>query len=116
MSAPSTRRCHYCDVGASEAPMTKDHIVPRYRVRALRLDTGHFFFAMNLVPACTECNGLKGYMARMCSCPKCWMAWDAYLVLKTTTAPAPSGGRLVRNVVGGRSHPGSPPSQSMAAA
>ncbi len=67
--------------------MTKDHIVPRYRVRALRLDGGHFFFGLNLVPACGPCNGLKGYMARMCSCAKCWRAWDAYLVLRGIVTP-----------------------------
>lgn len=117
MSAASTRRCHYCGVGAPERPMTKDHIVPRYRVRALRLDGGHFFFGLNLVPACEPCNQLKAYQARMCSCAKCWQAWDAYLVLKTTMlAPTSRRGQLVRSVVVGRSHPGSPPSQSMAAA
>ena len=82
MNAASTRRCHYCQRGAPEVPMTRDHIVPRYRVRALRLNGGHFFFGLNLVPACSECNQLKGYMARMCSCDKCWKAWDAFLVLK----------------------------------
>lgn len=62
--------------------MTKDHIVPRYRVRALRLHGGHLFFGLNLVPACRDCNGLKGYAARMCSCPRCWQAWDTFVVLK----------------------------------
>jgi hypothetical protein len=62
--------------------MTRDHIVPRYRVRALRLPGGHRFFGMNLVPACVDCNQLKGHWARMCSCSKCWQAWDMFVVLK----------------------------------
>lgn len=62
--------------------MTKDHIVPRYRVRALRLVGGHLFFGMNLVKACEPCNQLKGYFARMCDCPKCVRAWDVFVVLR----------------------------------
>lgn len=66
--------------------MTKDHIVPRYRVRALRLMGGHPFFGMNLVKACTDCNQLKGYFARMCSCSKCVRAWDVFVVLRAVRA------------------------------
>jgi hypothetical protein len=87
MTAVASRRCHYCQRGAPEVFMTRDHIVPRYRVRALRLHGGHLFFGMNLVPACSDCNGLKGYMARMCSCVKCVKAWDVYLVLKALRTP-----------------------------
>lgn len=88
MNAVVSRRCHYCPRGAPEVPMTRDHIVPRYRVRALRLPGGHFFFGLNLVPACDDCNQLKAYMARMCSCPKCWKAWDTFLVLKEVVLAA----------------------------
>jgi hypothetical protein len=80
--AVSSRLCHYCERGAPEVFMTRDHIVPRYRVRALRLPGGHPFFGMNLVPACGPCNQLKGYFARMCSCPKCIKAWDVFLILR----------------------------------
>lgn len=82
MNAPSTRACHYCRRGAPDAPMTKDHIVPRYRVRALRLEGGHPFFALNLVPACEPCNQFKGYEARLCYCQRCWIAWDTYVILR----------------------------------
>ncbi len=82
--ASGSRLCHYCARGAPEVFMTRDHIVPRYRVRALRLPGGHPFFGMNLVPACGDCNQFKGYEARLCECTKCWKAWDYFQVLKTT--------------------------------
>lgn len=79
----SFRVCHYCGRGADvKVSMTKDHIVPRYRVRALRLVGGHWFFGLNLVKACEPCNQLKGYYARMCDCTKCVRAWDAFVVLR----------------------------------
>lgn len=81
MSAPS-RICHYCERGAPEVRMTRDHIVPRYRVRALRLPGGHPLFGMNLVPACEDCNQLKGWAARMCDCSKCERAWNTYVLLR----------------------------------
>lgn len=84
--AIASRLCHYCERGAPEVRMTRDHIVPRYRVRALRLPGGHPLFGMNLVPACEDCNQLKGHSARMCDCVKCVRAWNTYLVLRELVA------------------------------
>ena len=81
-SASSSRRaCHYCGKTAVVGRLTKDHIVPRFAVRALRLPSSHVLYGMNLVPACQPCNGEKGSLRSSCRCLKCRRAWDTYIVL-----------------------------------
>ena len=63
------------------ARLTRDHIVPRFAVRALRLPSSHFFFGMNVVPACQPCNGEKGSRRPTCTCFRCRRALDTFIVL-----------------------------------
>lgn len=74
-----TRRCHYCGTGGI---LTRDHIVPRYRVRSLRLPGNHPFFNANVVPACGPCNTRKGGGRGPCVCEKCRYAWSQFMLLK----------------------------------
>lgn len=78
MEFSSRRVCHYCGLAGR---LTRDHIVPRFAVRALRLPSSHIFFGLNLVPACGPCNGEKGCMPPSCRCFQCRRAWDTFLVL-----------------------------------
>lgn len=80
----SLRACHYCGKTAATARMTRDHIVPRFAIRALRLPSGHVLFGLNLVPACSPCNGEKGSLPSTCRCLKCRRARDTFIVLVNT--------------------------------
>lgn len=77
----SSRACHYCGKPSPVVRLTRDHIVPRFAVRALRLPSSHVLYGMNLVPACQPCNGEKGAFRSECRCLRCRRAWDTYIVL-----------------------------------
>jgi 5-methylcytosine-specific restriction endonuclease McrA len=49
--------CHYCGKQLTIFSVTLDHKIPRSRAPELRYEAG------NLVPACYECNTLKGSVA-----------------------------------------------------
>lgn len=62
--------CHYC----REAPATtRDHIVPRSRVRSANVGT-----VSNIVKACGPCNTYKDNKRSDCLCPACLLAWETY--------------------------------------
>lgn len=46
-------RCYYCDKPLSHRTYTRDHIIPKFR--------GGCNNDINIVPACTKCNTLKGH-------------------------------------------------------
>lgn len=66
------RECHYCGAPAT----TRDHIVPRFLLP--RLDVASWFRQLNIVPACSPCNHLKGHRRSHCSCDHCTAAWEEY--------------------------------------
>lgn len=84
----AVRVCHYCEVTSEQVQLTRDHIVPRHRVRVLRLQGNHPFYGLNLVPACQPCNGRKGGDRGWCDCGRCSMAWTIFTKLKVSTAVA----------------------------
>jgi len=79
--------CHYCQTHMTVRPLTRDHIVPRYRVRSLRLPSNHPFFGVNTVRSCQPCNSKKGGKPPSCPCERCRYAWAQFLLLKIGIDP-----------------------------
>lgn len=70
-------RCHYCP----ERATTRDHVVPRKKLRRLTIPTNHPFFSLNIVPACADCNARKGHKRSTCTCLVCTALWRDYELL-----------------------------------
>lgn len=63
------RVCHYCGGEAK----TKDHIIARCWIPK---GTPQFINEANKVPACSDCNGRKGFKRSDCDCPICHFAFS----------------------------------------
>jgi 5-methylcytosine-specific restriction endonuclease McrA len=71
---PAGKSCHYCDAPAT----TRDHIVPRSKLRLLAHQFTYLSDTPNIVPACQPCNQRKSDLRSDCTCPRCCAAWAAY--------------------------------------
>lgn len=75
--------CHYCLAPAT----TRDHIIPKHRVRKLGLRVGHPFHSLNIVPSCGDCNQRKGNRMPTCDCERCREAGRQYQRLGLNLTP-----------------------------
>lgn len=63
--------CHYC----GERATTQDHIVPRADLPRPMSRLPYWFRSNDVVPACFDCNGRKGWLRSDCDCDHCHWAW-----------------------------------------
>lgn len=72
--------CHYCPAPG----VTKDHVIPRHRVRKkVKAPPHHPFYVLNVVPCCEDCNQRKKNRFPTCGCGHCRCVVVMYVALTT---------------------------------